>query len=529
MTTNGRILNNPITTEDYKRAEAIYRTDLGVIKGKTTKKKPERVPIEVTQAIYEKQNIILAVDIMQVTGLNFLVTVSRSIKFITVMYLVNRKKKTIVEVMRQAIIIYNGRGHAVTACEFTETEDRPIHTILADNEFTAIQDEMEADGIQVNLTAKSEHVPEVERQNRVIKERARSIMQTLPYQHVPKKIRIALIQYVTFWLNNIPKVGQQFFSRDIICGEQKIDYNRICQLPFGAYVQVHDDLEITNTMQTRTTGAINLGTTGSIQGTHRFYNLHTGEIIVRRNWMELPIPNEVIQRLEELTYAEVESGGEHELYNFYDKDEDDEEKEDEQQQIVDEEENIQALEQEEIENEEEVDKEEVTENDPKVNSNNRYSLRPNRTCDYKFMFIFVKVGLTKWGDKARQAMLDELMMFLQLNVFTFMPNPTKEQMRKALRVHCFLTEKRDGRIKARAVADGRSQIRCKEEETYSPTVKLESIMLCSLIDALEKWHVVTIDIKEAFLKAHVPDDLELIVKMEGDWRNYYQSLTQNLK
>jgi hypothetical protein len=123
------------------------------------------VPIEVTQAIYEKQNIILAVDIMQVTGLNFLVTVSRSIKFITVMYLVKRKKKTIVEAMRQAITIYKGRGHAVT-----ETEDRPIHTILADNEFAAIRDEMEADGIQVNLTAKSKHVPEVERQNRVIKE-----------------------------------------------------------------------------------------------------------------------------------------------------------------------------------------------------------------------------------------------------------------------------------------------------------------------------------------------------------------------
>jgi hypothetical protein len=75
-------------------------------------------------------------------------------------------------------------------------------------------------------------------------------------------------------------------------------------------------------------------------------------------------------------------------------------------------------------------------------------------------------------------------MFLQLKVFAFMPNPTKKQMKKALRVHCFLTEKWDGRIKARAVADGRSQVRYKEEETYSPTVKLESIMLCSLIDAL---------------------------------------------
>jgi hypothetical protein len=102
-------------------------------------------------------------------------------------------------------------------------------------------------------------------------------------------------------------------------------------------------------------------------------------------------------------------------------------------------------------------------------------------------------------------------------------------MKKALRVHCFLTEKRDGLIKARAVADGRSQIRYKEEETYSPTVKLESIMLCSLIDALEKQHVVTIDIKGAFLKANVPEDLELIVRMEGELAELFAELNPDLK
>jgi len=33
----------------------------------------------------------------------------------------------------------------------------------------------------------------MERQNRVIKERAHMIMQTLPYEGMPKKMRIALI------------------------------------------------------------------------------------------------------------------------------------------------------------------------------------------------------------------------------------------------------------------------------------------------------------------------------------------------
>jgi hypothetical protein len=54
------------------------------------------------------------------------------------------------------------------------------------------------------------------------------------------------------------------------------------------------------------------------------------------------------------------------------------------------------------------------------------------------------------------------------------------------------------------------------EETYSPTVKLESIMLCTLIEAFEGQYVATVDNKGAFLKAKVPDDMELIVKMDGE-------------
>jgi hypothetical protein len=314
-------------------------------------------------------------------------------------------------------------------------------------------------------------------------------------------------------------------------------------------------------MQSRTTGAINLGVTGSIQGTHKFFNLNTGEIIVRRKWTELPLPNEVINRLEELTVEEVDSGSKNEMYEFNEAEDDDEEEEQQQGEEIREDAQTEHTE---VENENKdkegrdangivhdehirnvnkggtvEEEEEIVENDHEANegnnndedNNGRYNLRSNRTrdCLHRFTFISVKAGLTKRGDKARKAVLDEQLMFLQLKVFAFMPNPTKKQMKKALRVHCFLTEKRDGRIKARAVADGRSQVRYKEEETYSLMVKLESIMLCSLIDALEKRHVVMVDIKGALLKAHVPDDLELIVKMEGELAKLFTELNPKFK
>jgi hypothetical protein len=94
-------------------------------------------------------------------------------------------------------------------------------------------------------------------------------------------------------------------------------------------------------------------------------------------------------------------------------------------------------------------------------------------------------------------------------------------------MHCFIVEKRDGRIKARTVADGRSQERYMNEETHSPMVRLESIMLCSLIDAYERRYVRTINIKGAFLKAKVLDDLELIVKMEGKLAELMNEICQN--
>ena len=120
-------------------------------------------------------------------------------------------------------------------------------------------------------------------------------------------------------------------------------------------------------------------------------------------------------------------------------------------------------------------------------------------------------------------------MFKKEGVFEKVENPTEQQKKKALMIHCFVIEKRDGRIKARAVADGRSQQRYTEEETYSPTVKLESIMLNAFIDAHEGRHVATVDIKGVFLKAKVPDHLDLIVKMSGKLMNLMCEIDLSLR
>jgi hypothetical protein len=66
-------------------------------------------------------------------------------------------------------------------------------------------------------------------------------------------LRIGLKYYVVYWLNNIPKAGQDYSPHELVFGEQKLEYNNVCQLPFGAYSQVCDDLDVTNTMELQTT------------------------------------------------------------------------------------------------------------------------------------------------------------------------------------------------------------------------------------------------------------------------------------
>jgi hypothetical protein len=138
-----------------------------------------------------------------------------------------------------------------------------------------------------------------------------------------------------------------------------------------------------------------------------------------------------------------------------------------------------------------------------MNKSHEYNLTPKRGSDYSYHFamVSVKAGLEKWGGKAKIALLDELNLFMEQDVFEQVVQPTEDQKKATLSLYCFMTEKPYGRIKARAVADDRSQTRYLDEQTYSPTVKLESIMLCSMIDALEGSYVTTVDIKGTFLKA----------------------------
>jgi hypothetical protein len=111
---------------------------------------------------------------------------------------------------------------------------------------------------------------------------------------------IETVKAGVFWLNCLPSsngMSETLSPRQIVIGTQ-IDYKHHCRIEHGGYAQVHDPHN--NNMEARTSGGIALRPTGNLQGGVYFMSLDTGKIINRAHWTELPVPVEVIERVNEL-------------------------------------------------------------------------------------------------------------------------------------------------------------------------------------------------------------------------------------
>ena len=288
----GNLLPNcPVTREDVLIAEKIFGPDVGSLKGKTVRQGTEHVDISAipvpSELMSEYRNVIIGADIMFVNKLPFFVTISRNIKFSTAALIVDQKHDTLIKAVRDVRNIYQKRGFKVDS-------------MLMDGQFEGLAGDLAELGITLNTVARGEHVPEVERHIRTLKERARCVYTTLPFTKIPGRMVAELIYYSVFWLNSFPArdgISATLSPRAIVTGSH-IDFNKHCKLEFGAYVQAHEEHD--NTMSTRTTGAIALRPTGNVQGGYYLYSLSTGRVLNRNHWTALPMPQDVIDRVHTL-------------------------------------------------------------------------------------------------------------------------------------------------------------------------------------------------------------------------------------
>jgi len=233
----------------------------------------------------------------------FLVTVSDHIKFTTAEHIKTRSTSLICDALLWVVKIYQFHGFVP-------------HTALMDGEFAPLSNDLHSMGMRLNIAAANEHVPKIERQIRVVKEHVRCIRHTLPFSHILVTMLIQLVYHAVMWLNSFPPKGgvsSTISPRSLMTGVP-LDYKKHCQLHFGSYAQTHEEPDPTNTPNTRTVGAICLGPTGNLQGSHKFFSLQSRKLITCHTWTALPMPQEVIDRVNAIGLSQDQP----KLLTFYD-------------------------------------------------------------------------------------------------------------------------------------------------------------------------------------------------------------------
>ena len=126
---------------------------------------------------------------MSVSGIPFLVTFSRKIKMITAKHVPSRTAQQLANSLTKIDNTY-ARGGFV------------IYLALMYMEFEKVREKLAI--IEVNTTAAREHVPETERQIRLIQECVRCTTSNFSFNPIPILVLIYIVYTCAMWLNAIP-------------------------------------------------------------------------------------------------------------------------------------------------------------------------------------------------------------------------------------------------------------------------------------------------------------------------------------
>lgn len=346
--------------------------------------------------------------------------------------------------------------------------------------------------------------------------------------------------------------------RELLTG-RKLDYKRDLRVGFGDYVQAYDPAVVKNSFQPRTHGCIVLSPLNNTQGTMYMLSLRSGKVVKRDQYKVLPIPDEVIIYMNEMALRQrrrVEGDVELRLGDTVINDQPQERElvadlpEGQLPPVIDAGE-APLLDRDPIEFAQEhagiaaeaaaehdvagvpvevpadgaADENADAEQAVEVELNNEDDVQPEGAevaavepagQPAEVYNITVKSALERYGDKAEQSIMKELMQMEEKRVWTPVKRKDLRRLIKSLKGARIITSKMFLRekflssgefekLKARLVAGGHQQDRLlyKLNELSSPTVGTSSIFMVLALAAEEGRKVVTLDFPGAYLNSRM--------------------------
>ena len=298
-----QIANCPVTVQDFKTAKRILGPDISSLKGKATRRKP--IPavteqVEVPTDLHPDETVALCMDVLFVNKTPFLSTISKKIHCQTCLALKAGKKADSFNAgLDNALRVHNQGGFMVSS----------LH---ADGEFGALlkpldekDEDLSPNPIKLDLSPAQAHEPDIERSNRLIKERTRSAFHRLPLKAIPKIMVIALVEDSAHKTNLFPsKAGlSPHHSPRQIVEKQNLDFEKHLKFSFGSYVLASE--ETANSLKARMIDCIHLAPDCSSQAGHHLHNLHAKAVITRHTVVPAPMTQAVI----DLVHKHAEADG----------------------------------------------------------------------------------------------------------------------------------------------------------------------------------------------------------------------------
>jgi hypothetical protein len=520
---SGSVYNCPVTVHDIIRAERIFGSDIASLKGKRVHMKDPAIKHEyVSKPVSEIQS--LHADLLFVDNKPYLITVSTPLNLILVSDLNGSKsEETLSDFIVRHVNEYKSEGFSV-------------EIIYCDREggIIASKETLQQNGIVLNLSSSGQHVPVIERNIRTVKERIRAILSSLPFR-VPYIFMPYLVDFAVMRINSMPKstMLNKISPRELFTG-RKIDYKRDLRFGFGDYAQV----ETTNVINKnsvrnpRMEGAIAMAPTGNLQGSVIFYLLSTKKFVARDSFKILPMPNEIIDHLNNLAGTDSRANDDV-LVSYKDYDSEDE------NEMIDYNEFEPPTH---VSTGIDVDGPNILpdENDssevfdiplqdtnqiippPPVEEQHRYPIHQHKPVirydPSAYYHLSIQRSMKKRAKETVEAVLKELKQMIEKDVFDPVSKDslTKRQLRRMIRSFCFMKEKylSNGlfdKLKARLVANGKWEMETMMDIS-SPTISLSALMMVAAIAAKENRYVATCDVPGAYLNADMLNDVFMILE-----------------